>query len=267
MALVLVAAGAVGACPPGGFVDPMPGRSATVEFPNARGTGRHVAWAPRSARLAMTVSYALPTDEYGHGVLGDAGDAKALRIDLKVVDDNRIACPVTVFLGEGQVFEDTVPRLGDVDLDGIPDVIAVQSSTSKGARLVVYDRHGAEVASTPHIGQRNRWLAPLGAADLDGDGRIEIAYVDRPHLARVLRLWRFDGRRLTEVAALEGVTNHQIGWNYIAGGVRDCGAGPEMIVASGDWRRILSARWNGRLTTTDIRAYSAAAIDRAMACR
>ena len=35
-------------------------------------------------------------------------------------------------------------------------------------------------------------LAPLGAADLDGDGKIELAYIDRPHLAKILRIWRFD---------------------------------------------------------------------------
>jgi hypothetical protein len=51
------------------------------------------------------------------------------------------------------------------------------------------------LASTPWIGQRFRWLAPVAAADLDGDGAMELAYVDRPHLARTLRVWRiaFDG--------------------------------------------------------------------------
>jgi hypothetical protein len=54
------------------------------------------------------------------------------------------------------------------------------------------------LAATPHIGSANRWLAPIGAADLDGDGRVEIAYVDRPHLARTLRIWRTFTRRMRQ---------------------------------------------------------------------
>ena len=76
------------------------------------------------------------------------------------------------------------------------------------------------VAATPNIGQRNRWLAPVAAADLDGDGATEIAYVDRPHLARRLRIWRFEGGSLTEIAALPGLTNHRIGEAFITGGLR-----------------------------------------------
>jgi hypothetical protein len=84
------------------------------------------------------------------------------------------------------------------------------------------------VSSPPRrIGQRNRWLAPIGAADLDGDGRVEIAYVDRPHLARTLRVWRSrPGGTLTEIATATGLTNHRIGEAFITGGIRDARRGP-----------------------------------------
>ena len=108
--------------------------------------------------------------------------------------------------------------------------------------------------TTAYIGQPHRWLAPVGAADFDADGRIEIAYVDRPHLLETLRLVRLEGRELREIAALRGVTNHRIGWNYIVGGVRTCSARPEMILATGDWSTNLSVYWRADQSRLDTRA-------------
>jgi hypothetical protein len=142
------------------------------------------------------------------------------------------------------VFEDTVPRLFDIDGDGVDEVIAVRSSFSLGAQLVVYRESEGDtleiMASTDYIGQRNRWLAVVGAADLDNDGQIEIAYVDRPHLAKTLRIVSVDGDTLVQETAAGGVTNHRIGERDIAGGIRDCGFGPEMIVANSNWSALLS---------------------------
>jgi hypothetical protein len=108
-------------------------------------------------------------------------------------------------------------------------VVVVETDPDLGAQLAVYAlRQGALVkaAATPHIGQRFRWLAPVGVADLNGDGVTDIAYVDRPHLAKTLRVWSWAPGGLTEIAALEGVTNHRIGDEVIWGGLRDCGRGP-----------------------------------------
>ena len=78
--------------------------------------------------------------------------------------------------------------MADIDGDGMAEVVVVETDISKGARLSEYSKDGV-VATTPYIGQTHRWLAPIGFADFDGDGRIEIAYIDRPHLAKLLRLW------------------------------------------------------------------------------
>jgi hypothetical protein len=48
-----------------------------------------------------------------------------------------------------------------------------------------------------------------------------------------------EGPRLVETARLAGLTNHRIGDDFISGGVRDCGAGPELILASRDWTRVI----------------------------
>ncbi len=224
-----------------------------------------------AAEVPAAAQFVEPTTRYQHGVLGDAIEWGGLEFS----SGKRFRLP------EALVFEDLTPRV--VEIDGVsardkegnpsdsgqPDLefMVVESHQSKGARLALWDDSG-RLAVTPFIGQRNRWLAPIGAGDLDGDGRIEVAYIDRPHLAKTLRVWRYENGELSEVAAASGFSNHQIGWDYIEGGLRDCGNGPEMIVASGNWREVRAVRFDGsKLSSRRLGAYSAAAIKQAMACK
>ena len=202
-----------------------------------------------------------PTDRYAHAVLGDDIEYGAIVLTLAGGAERRFVLP------ERLVFEDLAPRLVDLDGDGRPEVIVVESDRDLGARLAVYGSDG-RITATPHIGARFRWLAPLGAADLDGDGAVEIAYVDRPHLARTLRVRRYAQGALEPVASFEGVTNHRIGETDIAGGIRDCGGGPEMILADADWRALLALRLDGaRIVSRRIGGdTSRAAFARAMGC-
>ena len=186
----------------------------------------------------VSASYAEPTPRYQHGVFGETEEWGALAFGLS--DDQRMI----LRLPETRVFEDIAPRLADVDGDGAPEMIVVETDLSLGARLAIYDEAGF-VAATSFIGQTHRWLAPIGVADLDGDGLIEIAYIDSPHLARLLRVWRFQDGTLVEVAQVEGLTNHRLGDPAIGGGLRDCGAGPEMITANARWSRLVASRLVG----------------------
>lgn len=217
--------------------------------------GAAAAETPATAQCVGTVKsarYAAPTDRYPHGVLGDDLEWAELQLDYRTARACRSGNgSLRIRLPEDLVFEDVAPRLIDLDGQGSPEVLVVESHRSLGARLAVWgirDNAVRRVAATPFIGTRFRWLAPLGAADLDGDGAVELAYVDRPHLARTLRVWRFIAGQdaLEEVAALPGVTNHRIGERDIAGGLRDCGTGPEMIVADASWQTVLAARFDGR---------------------
>ena len=110
------------------------------------------------------------------------------------------------------------------------------------------------------------------SADLDGDGLIEIAWVDRPHLARSLQVWRVrplaDGSaRLDPVADLSGLTNHKIGWDHIDGGLRDCGQGPELVLADAEWRRVMAVTLGPEgLSARALGAYAPGALAAALAC-
>ncbi len=199
--------------------------------------------------------YTDPTERYPHAVLGDGIEHAGLEVTLANGQRVKVRWPDTI------VFEDTAPRLVDVDNDGSPEVIVVESHEQLGARVAVYRFTGKKLVryvANEFIGRRFRWLAVVGAADLDGDGAVEIAYVDRPHLAKTLTILRVEALDsstavMQPVAQLPGVTNHRIGERDIAGGLRDCGAAPEMIVASADWSRLLAVTLqNGALRARDI---------------
>ena len=194
----------------------------------------------------VNATYEAPTERYGHGILGDAIEWGALRIETEDGRALRFSLPQT------HVFEDVAPRLIDVDLDGDNEVVVVETFIPQGARLAIYDERGL-VAATPYIGRTHRWLAPLGGADLDGDGSLELAYIDRPHLAKTLMIWRFENGTLTKVAQQDGLTNHRIGERDIAGGISTCGETPVIVMANANWTRVIGARFDGsRISTQDL---------------
>ncbi len=210
-----------------------------------------------------------PVGRYDHGVLGRSQEPSTLWVNAP---GNHGLCGHALTLDGMHVFEDVAPRLADLDGDGSDEVIVVRTHIGKGAQLAVYRWTGEDLvldAATPYIGRPHPWLAPVGVADLDGDGKVEIAYIDRPHLAKVLRVWRYEGGRLTEVAAAAGLSNHRIGDAVISGGIRDCGQGPEMVLPDGDWRRMVAVRLTGgRLAARDLGAYAGSTgLRQAMACR
>ncbi|MEO0497751.1 MAG: hypothetical protein AAF141_10335, partial [Pseudomonadota bacterium] len=115
------------------------------------------------------------------------------------------------------------------DLDGGRDdgleIVVLQSKPSGGGSVAVYglvdDDDGTQrlsrLAQTPYIGTPNRWLNVAGIADYDGDGRMEIAVVETPHIGGELQFWRYItgddmlANRLDKVAARHGFSNHAIG--------------------------------------------------------
>lgn len=223
----------------------------------------------------IAAEFTEPTARYGHGILGDEIENGAMLLQYrnnssKFMKQDAVLRrgSVTIRLPQDHVFEDIAPRLIDIDGDGDLEVMVVETDVAKGAQLAIYDETG-KIAETPHIGRTHRWLAPIGAADLDGDGAVEIAYIDRPHLARLLKIWRYKAGKLTLVAERGGLTNHQIGQDYISGGIRDCGTGPQMITTNADWSKIIASQLvDGQIHSVEIGRHKGPnSFKRAMDCR
>jgi len=199
-----------------------------------RATGEGVTWA----------YYSNATRIYGHGILGDRIEAGALRAETALTGP----CQSMVYLGAEAVFEDVTPRIADVTGDGLNDVVVIETRLDAGSSLAVYGMDGetfTKLAATPHIGRRFRWLAPAGIADFDGDGVLDVAYVETPHIGGTLRIWSFAGNNAHEIVSSYGFSNHRIGEDFITGGVRDCGHGPELVLPNFDWGQLMVVRYSG----------------------
>lgn len=209
-------------------------------------------WA---AGQITSATYQEPTHHYGHNVMGTDAEFAAMRVDLS---DGRT---FTVRFPKGtRIFEDINPRLWDVTGDAAPEIVVIETDPRLGAQLAIYGLNDTgqltKLAATPHIGRSHRWLAPIGAADLDGDGAVEIAYIDRPHLAKQLRIWRYEDGAVTHVADRDGLTNHRIGWSDILGGISTCAGTPQMITVDANWQNIMVSQLKaGEITSQPIARY------------
>ncbi|MCK8464311.1 VCBS repeat-containing protein [Aliiroseovarius sp. S1339] len=217
-----------------------------------------------TAALGQTITdarYTEPTDRYAHGVLGDAIEWGAIELSLSSGERKLIRLP------DHMVFEDLAPRLHDLDQDGDREVIVVLTHADKGAALAVFDENGL-VAQTDHIGQRNRWLAPAGVGDFLRDKRQLIAYVDRPHLKKELKIVVLEGDRLIELASVPNLTNHRIGDDFIIGGVRNCGDGDMIVTLSGDLKYVTNTRTSagGHIITRVAQFHDLESFDPVMGC-
>lgn len=152
--------------------------------------------------------YSHATDRYAHGALGDDIEAGALQVRL--VNGQRLA----YVLDEASVFEDIEPRLVDLDGDGADEVVSIQAYAQGGAALSVFkvSQSGIEPwVEYPRIGLANRWLNPVGFGDFDGDGSLEVAHIQTPHIGGILILSRVHGNELKPFASRPGVSNHAYG--------------------------------------------------------
>lgn len=160
------------------------------------------------ARDIAAAWFASPTERYGHGVLGDRIEASVLKVET--ASGEFLSHELTV----ESVFEDLTPRLADIDGDGRDEIIAVHSYGDGGAAVALFgirDSRLVRLAESEPVGLPNRWLNPVGAGDLDGDGKSEIAVVRTPHIGGILILYSWQGRRLTETARKFGFSTHDMG--------------------------------------------------------
>ncbi len=157
--------------------------------------------------LQVTARYTTPTTRYAHGILGDQIEAGGLLVTVK---DK--SCHYK--LSDDFVFEDLQPRLADVDKDGVLEFITIQSSLTQGDSVAVYKIKNDSLQpflTSGYIGSSSRWLNIAAIDDLDNDGKVEIAWVQTPHIGGILKIARIEDGKWTLLDEKSGVSNHQIG--------------------------------------------------------
>ena len=161
----------------------------------------------RSTDSAVFAQYAMPTEKYGHGILGDKIEAEQLVV---VVDG--------VFyehnLPDEYVFEDISPRLYDVDGDGELEFVTIRTHVSRGGGIAIYkivDEQLVEFAHLAEIGSRHRWLNIVAIADLDHDKIKELVWIETPHIGGILKVAEIEAGSLKVLAEEAQYSNHSIG--------------------------------------------------------
>jgi len=156
---------------------------------------------------SVSARYVDPTMRYDHGVLGDKIEAGG----LLVIKNKK---EYYYKLDETFVFEDLQPRLKDVDNDGEIEFITIQTSVYFGASVYVYKIINEKLqlfVKSDFIGMSYRWLNIVAIDDFDNDGKVEIAWIQTPHIGGVLKIARIEDDSLQLLDEKDGVSNHQYG--------------------------------------------------------
>lgn len=205
-----------------------------------------VASGGRDIRRAWLGS---PTNRYAHAALGSRTHAASLHVLAATAAGDR---ELSLQLPDDRVFEDRLVRLADLDGDGRDEIIVVEAQEAKGAALVVFSVQGpaaaprlVERARSPHVGSM-RWLNPVGVADFDGDGKLELVSVTTPHIGGVLTLYRYDPPRLVPLAGEGNVSNHRMGAveQRLAIILASPGAAPSVLVPDQSRRVLRRLGWS-----------------------
>ena len=174
--------------------------------------------------------YGRPTDRYKHGVLGDAIEGGSLVVEMNDGSQREFVLP------ENQVFEDITPRIHDLDFNGTNEVVAIRSSQTGGAAVVVYgliDGEVAEVAASSENGLRNRWLNIVGVMPQEKSSTSSIYFVRTPHInGRLNRLEVGQNGSKDVDLKQNNFSNHIIGSRELGLSLLDLGNQPRMLIPS-----------------------------------
>ncbi len=147
-----------------------------------------------------------PTEQYGHGVLGDGFEAKSMSlIDIDPEFSSR-----RIEIQQSLVIEGRSAIWADFNEDGEDEILVTASEVERGARLLLFGENGALLAESEPIGQGYRWQHQIAVGPFGPRGEIELVSVRTPHIGGVVDFYRWEGDRLVLVASMDGFSSHII---------------------------------------------------------
>jgi hypothetical protein len=197
-----------------------------------------------------------PTARYPHKALGSATHAATLHVLAGSAQGQQQE--LVYRLPFTRVFEDLTVRLADLDADGRDEMIVIESDALRGSSVVVLGLRAvppakgtastlgiAELARSEPTGGTFYWLNPVGVADFDADGRLDIASVTTPHVGGVLTLYHYRPPLLETFAKVMDVSNHRMGdpEQDLAVIVSLPGLRPTVIVPDMSLKALHALRW------------------------
>lgn len=197
-----------------------------------------------------------PTMRYPHKALGATTHAGSLHVLLNTSAGK--FQEVVHELPFNRVFEDRLPRLIDLDGDGRDEIILIESDALRGSATVVYGLQSVkttksadkksiliELARSVQTGSTFRWLNPVGVADFDGDGKLDLASVITPHIGGLLTLYHYVPPKLIPFAQAMDTSNHRMGdlEQQVAVIVEQKGVRPTIIVPDMQLKALHALRW------------------------
>lgn len=192
-----------------------------------------------------------PTLRYPHRALGSPVHAGSVQALVRSRSGEWVLVERTLPLN--RVYEDRVPRIVDLNRDGSEEIVLIEADLLKGAALVVlgieHTPRGpvlTERARGPFVGSSFRWLNPVGVADFDGDGHLDLASVVTPHIGGVLQLLHVRPGSLVPFASAMDVSNHRMGAleQELAVIVQVAGRRPTILVPDMSRRALHAFRWD-----------------------
>jgi hypothetical protein len=158
----------------------------------------------------LLATYIESTDaRYVHGIMGD--DFEAAGLAVFDVSGGTLDEVVRVMLPETDVYEGISPLWGDVDGDGMEEIVTTVSNQNQGAWLQVYSLTGNIImAQSNPIGQGFRWRHQLAVGALGINGEPQVVDVLTPHIGGMVEYFDVRGELLSVNNAQLGYTSHVI---------------------------------------------------------
>ena len=148
------------------------------------------------------------TTRYAHGVLGDQIEAGSITL-VETSPPPHVA--LTIPIPEPSVIEGIAPIWADLTGDGIREIIVTVSNEQVGAKVVVFDEKGQQIATGPAIGRAYRWRHKLVVGPFGPTGEPELTEAITPHLSSKAQFFALHGDTLEIKGAVSGYTSHLIG--------------------------------------------------------